>query len=231
MNVVYEDADVLVVDKPRRASSCTPAPVRSEGTLVNGLLARHPALAHGGGGAPPRHRASARPGHLRPAGGGADPDGVHGARRRARGAPGRAALHGPRVGRPGGAARRDRRPDRALAPPADATGRGGRRPTGPDPLRGARRATTGRRTWPFWAASWRPAAPTRSACTWPRSAIPSSGTGTTAACGTAIAVPRMFLHAEHLAFDHPVTGQALAFDAPLPPDLAGVLAGLGDPAS
>ena len=37
---------------------------------------------------------------------------------------------------------------------------------------------------------------------------------------------RMFLHAEHLAFVHPTTGAALSFDAPLPPDLASVLAHL-----
>lgn len=37
---------------------------------------------------------------------------------------------------------------------------------------------------------------------------------------------RPFLHAEHLALDHPVTGEPLAFDAPLPDDLAGVLARL-----
>ena len=33
---------------------------------------------------------------------------------------------------------------------------------------------------------------------------------------------RQFLHAHRLAFDHPVTGQAMAFEAPLPPDLASV---------
>jgi 23S rRNA pseudouridine1911/1915/1917 synthase len=36
-------------------------------------------------------------------------------------------------------------------------------------------------------------------------------------------VPRFFLHAEHLAFDHPSTGERLAFDAALPPDLQAVL--------
>jgi 23S rRNA pseudouridine1911/1915/1917 synthase len=41
-----------------------------------------------------------------------------------------------------------------------------------------------------------------------------------------IRTPRMFLHAEHLAFVHPTTGAALSFDAPLPPDLASVLAHL-----
>ncbi|HEX8804199.1 MAG TPA: RluA family pseudouridine synthase [Acidimicrobiales bacterium] len=34
--------------------------------------------------------------------------------------------------------------------------------------------------------------------------------------------PRPWLHAEHLALDHPVTGGPLAFDSPLPDDLAAV---------
>ena len=37
---------------------------------------------------------------------------------------------------------------------------------------------------------------------------------------------RPFLHAEHLVFDHPVTGKRLVFDAALPGDLQQVLAGL-----
>jgi 23S rRNA pseudouridine1911/1915/1917 synthase len=37
---------------------------------------------------------------------------------------------------------------------------------------------------------------------------------------------RPFLHAERLAFDHPVTGEPLAFESPLPGDLAAVLASL-----
>lgn len=40
-------------------------------------------------------------------------------------------------------------------------------------------------------------------------------------------VPRLFLHAAHLSFTHPVTGEELAFDSPLPADLQGVLDGLG----
>lgn len=43
-----------------------------------------------------------------------------------------------------------------------------------------------------------------------------------------LVVPRLFLHATHLGFVHPVTGQHLTFDAPLPSDLAGVLAGLSE---
>jgi len=39
-------------------------------------------------------------------------------------------------------------------------------------------------------------------------------------------VPRPFLHAEHLAFRHPSTGELLAFDSPLPADLAAILARL-----
>ncbi|HEU0170982.1 MAG TPA: RluA family pseudouridine synthase [Acidimicrobiales bacterium] len=37
---------------------------------------------------------------------------------------------------------------------------------------------------------------------------------------------RPFLHAEHLGFDHPITGEALTFTSPLPDDLAQVLARL-----
>jgi hypothetical protein len=40
----------------------------------------------------------------------------------------------------------------------------------------------------------------------------------------------MFLHAAHLEFAHPISGEALAIDAPLPDDLAGFLAGLDAPA-
>jgi 23S rRNA pseudouridine1911/1915/1917 synthase len=41
-----------------------------------------------------------------------------------------------------------------------------------------------------------------------------------------IPCPRPFLHAEHLAFTHPTSGERLAFDSPLPDDLAHVLATL-----
>lgn len=44
----------------------------------------------------------------------------------------------------------------------------------------------------------------------------------------ALAVPRMFLHATHLAFEHPCRpGERLELDAPLPPDLQEVLDSLG----
>jgi 23S rRNA pseudouridine1911/1915/1917 synthase len=47
--------------------------------------------------------------------------------------------------------------------------------------------------------------------------------------GTRQSLPmeRPFLHAEHLRFAHPVTGEALAFSSPLAPDLVEVLGSLG----
>ncbi len=42
-----------------------------------------------------------------------------------------------------------------------------------------------------------------------------------------IEVPRLFLHAARLVFDHPRTGERLTFEAPLPADLAAVLDALG----
>jgi 23S rRNA pseudouridine1911/1915/1917 synthase len=40
---------------------------------------------------------------------------------------------------------------------------------------------------------------------------------------------RQALHATVLGFEHPVTGETLRFESPLPPDLAGLLAALRDP--
>jgi 23S rRNA pseudouridine1911/1915/1917 synthase len=39
----------------------------------------------------------------------------------------------------------------------------------------------------------------------------------------ALGLPRQFLHAARLAFDHPVTGARIDIESPLPPDLAGAL--------
>ena len=43
--------------------------------------------------------------------------------------------------------------------------------------------------------------------------------------------PRQFLHATHLEFVHPATGEWLLFDAPLPADLTSFLAAQGYPQS
>ena len=38
-----------------------------------------------------------------------------------------------------------------------------------------------------------------------------------------LGLERQFLHAEHLAFEHPVTGEAIDVRSPLPADLAAAL--------
>ena len=40
---------------------------------------------------------------------------------------------------------------------------------------------------------------------------------------SALELDRPFLHATQLAFEHPVTGAALAFDSPMPPDLVAAI--------
>jgi 23S rRNA pseudouridine1911/1915/1917 synthase len=47
--------------------------------------------------------------------------------------------------------------------------------------------------------------------------------------GTPVRDKRLWLHAERLTFEHPVTGEELAFEAPIPPDLEGSAAYLGFP--
>jgi 23S rRNA pseudouridine1911/1915/1917 synthase len=55
---------------------------------------------------------------------------------------------------------------------------------------------------------------------------PVVGDGTYGGARDAIALDRPFLHAAALAFDHPVTGERPRFTSPLPPDLQGVLSAL-----
>jgi 23S rRNA pseudouridine1911/1915/1917 synthase len=54
------------------------------------------------------------------------------------------------------------------------------------------------------------------------------GDGTYGGAREAIALDRPFLHAAHLGFDQPNTGERLSFDDPLPADLAAVLADLDE---
>lgn len=53
---------------------------------------------------------------------------------------------------------------------------------------------------------------------------PVVGDATYGGARGALACPRPFLHAAHLAFDHPRTGDSRSFDSPLPDDLRLVLA-------
>jgi 23S rRNA pseudouridine1911/1915/1917 synthase len=55
---------------------------------------------------------------------------------------------------------------------------------------------------------------------------PVVGDGRYRGARQSLPVPRPFLHAEHLALPHPVTGEPLSLFSPLPPDLSEVLAGL-----
>ena len=42
-----------------------------------------------------------------------------------------------------------------------------------------------------------------------------------------LGIDRQALHAFRLSFDHPITGEPLKFEAPLPGDMVNLLAGLG----
>ena len=176
VDVVYEDADVLVVDKPP-GSSCTPAPGREGARWSTGCWLATPAG---------RRRRSASAGSCtgstgtRPACSVAltptaytalvDALGIAVERRYT------ALVWGvPEVPRGVIDAPIGRSPRQ---PTRQAVVAGGRPAC---TLRGARPVRPAHATWPSWVASWRPAGPTRSACTWRRSAIPSSATATTAA--------------------------------------------------
>ncbi|MEY4373642.1 MAG: pseudouridine synthase RluD [Actinomycetota bacterium] len=56
--------------------------------------------------------------------------------------------------------------------------------------------------------------------------FPVVGDATYGGARSQIRLARPFLHAAHLEFDHPVTGQHLGFDAPLPDDLQRIIEGL-----
>jgi 23S rRNA pseudouridine1911/1915/1917 synthase len=55
---------------------------------------------------------------------------------------------------------------------------------------------------------------------------PVVGDATYGGSRESLPLARPFLHATHLALDHPVTGEHLSFDDPLPSDLEAVLAAL-----
>ena len=221
VTVVHEDADVVVVDKPA-GLVVHPGAGHRTGTLVHGLLARYPEMA--GVGEPDRpgivHRLDR------------DTSGLlvvartEAARRRLV-----RAL----------AERRVTREYLALVhggPEADAglvdapVGRSSREPTRMAVTVRGREARTRyevQRRWPeldlsllrcrletgrthqirvHLAAIGHPVAGDATYASGRRPALP---------------VPRMFLHATRLAFDHPTTGDPLEFDSPLPEDLASVL--------
>ena len=181
LDVVYEDDDLIVIDKPA-GLVVHPAAGNQTGTLVNALIAHC-------GGEPLRHRRRdaaghrppARQGHQRPDGGRQDrprPSGPCRPVRRPRPhRPARARLPGAGLGGAGpaptgtieaplGRSHAQPREDRGQAAGRAAARRSpttaSRRRYGPKASRRSPRSSN---------AGWRPAAPTRSASTWPRSAI------------------------------------------------------------
>ena len=226
VDVRYEDDDVLVVAKPA-GLVVHPGAGHPDGTLVNGLLARYPEIARRRRPGASRHRAPPRPRHERAARGRPLARGVRRAGRDARRARGRARLPRARVGPPRFAAGRHRRADRPLGPPPDPHGGARGRAHRPHHLRRARRVP-GARSCRCWRARSRPVARTRSGCTSRPSATPWWATRLRRA-RPGLDLGRPFLHATAVAFAHPVTGERIVVEEPLPPELAAVLDRLGDP--
>ena len=113
--VVYEDHDLLVVDKPA-GLVVHPGAGQHSGTLVHGLLARYPEIRAVGQPDRPGHRPPPRQGHVGAAVGGPLPGRLRGAGGDAGGPPGRPALPRPGLGRRRLADRDGRRPRRAQRP-------------------------------------------------------------------------------------------------------------------
>ena len=220
LRVLHEDRHVLVVDKPAGLLTL-PTPDRERDTLID-RAGRYLAIRHGGRGRssgsstgstrtprapwpwPARPRPSARFQALFKA---------HDIERQYLAVvEGRVRL---RRGhdRPGPGDRPRRPPPRA-SPAARA--RGGPR----SPITASSSGSA--RSPPSSPAGSRPAGPTRSASTWPRSATPSSATPSTGPATSPAAKARFHrqaLHAQTLGFVHPLTGQDVHVEAPLPPDL------------
>ena len=238
LNIVYEDDELIVIDKPaglvvhpaRRPRQ------RHAGQRADRALRRQPVRHRRGEAA--GHRAPARQGHQRPDGGGQD----RRARtaRSARSSPtrptGRSSAatslwSGARPARPRGTIdapldrhphARDKRPCARAAASHDALASAGA-------LRRRRTASRSRACSP---ARWRPAAPTRSGCIWPISAIRSWATRPTApasrprpACfpggarRAGSARPPGAACLSTCALSIPISGEVLEFRSELPADL------------
>ena len=224
--VLYADDDVLVVDKPS-GLVVHPGAGNQTGTLVNGLLALHPEIAGVGSAARPGivHRLDL---------------GTSGALAVARTQKAYDSLVAQLAERSVG------RRYRALtwgcfeAPKGVVDA-----PVGRSPKDRTRMAVVGSgrpaRTGYEVSASWATPEVSLVTCTLETgrthqirvhlSAIghPLVGDGTYGGERSGLVLDRPFLHAAHLAFDHPVTGERLEFESPLPDDLREILDRLGEP--
>jgi 23S rRNA pseudouridine1911/1915/1917 synthase len=225
-DILYADDDVLVIDKPS-GLVVHPGAGNQTGTLVNGLLASHPEIAGVG--------SAARPGI------------VH---RLDMGTSGALAVARTQMAYDSLVAQlADRSVGRryqalswghfeAVKGVVDA-------PVGRSPKDRTRMAVVGSgrpaRTGYEVSAAWASPAVSLVTCTLETgrthqirvhlSAIghPLLGDGTYGGERSGLVLDRPFLHAAHLSFDHPATGERLEFDSPLPADLRAVLDGLGEP--
>ena len=223
--VVYEDADVVVVDKPA-GLVVHPGAGNRTGTLANGLVARYPEIAEVG--------EPDRPGIVHRL----DRD-TSGLLVVARTETARRRLV---------AALSERRVERAYlalvhgGPEADAglvdapIGRSARQPTKMTVSERGRDARTGYevvRRWPGEDCSLLRCRLETGRTHQIRVHLAAIGhpvIGDDAYDGgrrRPVRVPRLFLHATRLGFDHPTTSQHLTFDSPLPPDLQEVVDELG----
>ena len=207
--IAYEDEHLLVVDKP---AGVVVHPARGHHARHAGAGARRPRRRRRGPAAA-RDRAPPRPTYLGPAGRRAHGSGARRAEGHDAAARGGAGVRGAGGGSPGGPRRHHRRPGGPRPARADARlDRHRRAAPGDHALRGRAGAS---RTSRCCACGSRPAARTRSAPTcWP-SGIRWPATPNTAASGV-LGLERQFLHAERLAFRHPVTGAAIDVRSPLP---------------
>ena len=213
LDVVYEDADVIVVNKPK-GLVVHPAPGHPDGTLVNALLHHCGDSLSGIGGEPAaRHRPPDRPGHLRP---------HHRGEKRLRPPEALRPAPGPhpgpdlplhRGGESPGGQRHGGRPHRPPPGGPEEDGGGGGRPERGDPLV---RAGAVPRLYVCGVPTGDRAAPTRSGSTWPTSATPSWGTRCTGRKSPCPGLQGQCLHAVGLRFLHPRTGELVELWCDLP---------------
>ena len=212
---------LIVIDKPAGSRRASRRRQLERHAAERAARARARARSHSAR----RHRAPARQGHERAAGGREERS-----RRKpisCASSPARtvkreylALVHG-RVARDGTM----RRADRPAPAQPHAHGRGGARTRGGDALRGHRAL---RRLPPCCAAASRPAARTRSACTSPRWASARRRSGLRQARERACAFARQALHAERLALVHPQTRRNVSWQSDPPADMQELLATLRD---
>jgi 23S rRNA pseudouridine1911/1915/1917 synthase len=222
--VVYEDADLLVVDKPA-GLVVHPGAGRGSGTLVNGLLARYPEIAHVG--------QADRPGVVHRL-----DKGTSGLLVVARSAPAYEALVEQL------AARTVERRYWTLvwglveAPSGEVDAPVGRAVRDRTRMAVTLQGRPARTRYDVQRRFHHPVEVTELACRLSTgrthqirvhlASIGHAVVGDSRYGGARASLPaeRPALHAQHLAFQHPITGEHLSFDSPLPPDLQALLSQL-----